>query len=94
VLTRERLNCRLGRGRCRDNIYGMDDECLVYCSIIFCRPVCCTQIVGVFYDSELVIVVYRQMSNFSAIPWREQVTFDEMMMISALYYINTRSWIF
>jgi len=33
-----------------------------------------------------VIVVLHQMSNFSAITWREQVTFDEMM--SALYRNN------
>jgi len=25
--------------------------------------------------------------NFSAISWREQVTFDEMMMMSTLHYI-------
>jgi len=25
------------------------------------------------------------MSNFAAISWRKQVTFDEMMMMSALY---------
>jgi hypothetical protein len=30
----------------------------------------------------------------SAISWREQVTFDEMMMMSALYYINMLSWLF
>jgi len=28
---------------------------------------------------------YRQMSNFPAISWREHVTFDEMMIMSALY---------
>ena len=33
-----------------------------------------------------MIVVLHQMSNFSAITWREQVTFDEMM--SALYRNN------
>jgi len=32
-----------------------------------------------------VIAVYRQMSNFPAISWREQVAFDEKMMVSALY---------
>jgi hypothetical protein len=30
----------------------------------------------------------------SAISWREQFTFDEMMMMSALYYINMLSWLF
>jgi hypothetical protein len=33
----------------------------------------------------------------SAISWREQITFrffDEMMMMSALYYTNTLRWIF
>jgi hypothetical protein len=35
--------------------------------------------------SEWVNVVSRQMSKFSAISWREQVTFDEMVMRSALY---------
>jgi len=29
------------------------------------------------------------MSKFSAILWREQVTFDEMIMMSALNQINT-----
>jgi hypothetical protein len=32
-------------------------------------------------------------SNFSATSWREQVTFDEMMQMSALYKTNTLSWI-
>ena len=32
-----------------------------------------------------VIIVYRQISNFTAISWREHVTFDEMMIISILY---------
>ena len=35
-----------------------------------------------------------QISNFQAISWREQVTFDEMIMISALYQTYTLSWIF
>jgi hypothetical protein len=39
--------------------------------------------------SELVIVVEHQMNNFSAISWREQVTFDEMMKMSTLYQTNT-----
>ena len=30
----------------------------------------------------------------SAIAWREQVTFYDMIMMSALYYTNTLSWIF
>jgi len=34
------------------------------------------------------------MSNFSAISWREQVTFDGMIMMSALYKTNTFKWIF
>jgi hypothetical protein len=35
------------------------------------------------------------MSNFSAISWREQVIFDEMMMMmSALYLTNSLSCIF
>jgi len=29
-----------------------------------------------------VIFIKSQMSNFSVISWREQVTFDEMMMMS------------
>jgi hypothetical protein len=33
------------------------------------------------------------MSNFPAISWREQVTFNEMVM-SALYYTKTLKWIF
>ena len=33
-----------------------------------------------------------QMNSFSAISWREQVTFNEMM--SALYLTNTMSWDF
>ena len=38
--------------------------------------------------SEQVIFVHRKLSNFSAISWREEVTFDEMMMF-ALYLTNT-----
>jgi hypothetical protein len=34
------------------------------------------------------------MRNVSAISWWEQVTFDEMIMMSALYWINLLSWIF
>jgi len=34
------------------------------------------------------------MRNFSAISWREQVTFNVMMMMSALYTINMLNWIF
>ena len=41
-----------------------------------------------------MIVFQPQMSIFSAISWQEQVTFHEMMMMSALYYTNTRNWIF
>jgi hypothetical protein len=31
------------------------------------------------------------MSNFPAVSWREQVVFEEMMMMSALYWTNTLS---
>jgi len=34
------------------------------------------------------------MSNFSVISRREQVTFDEMTRMSALYKTNSLSWIF
>ena len=46
------------------------------------------------YMSEWVIIVSSQMSHFSVISWREQVTINEMMM-SAIYYTNslTGSWI-
>ena len=44
------------------------------------------------YVNEWVVVIWTQMRNLSAIPWWEQVTFDEMM--STLYYTNTLSWIF
>jgi hypothetical protein len=44
--------------------------------------------------SEWVMVAYGQLSNFSAISWREQVIFYEMMMMFALFKINTLSWIF
>ena len=43
-----------------------------------------------FLYSERVIVVSRQISSFSAIPWREQVTFDEMMMTSTLYWTTSQ----
>ena len=44
--------------------------------------------------SEWVIIVEHPVSSFPAILRREQATtFDEMMM-SALYQINTFSWIF
>jgi len=32
-----------------------------------------------------VIVAQRQIRNFSAISWQEQIRFDEMIMMSALY---------
>ena len=44
--------------------------------------------------SELMVVVYLQMSNVQLISWREQVTFNEMIIISALYWTNTLNWIF
>jgi len=31
------------------------------------------------------VIILRQMSNLSAISSREQVTFDEMIMMSVLY---------
>jgi hypothetical protein len=31
--------------------------------------------------SECVITVLHQLSNFSAMSWREHITFDEMMMM-------------
>jgi hypothetical protein len=40
------------------------------------------------------IAVTRQMSNLSAILWRIQVVIEDMlMMMLALYYSNTLSWI-
>jgi len=35
--------------------------------------------------SEFVIVVKFQLNNFSAMSSQEQIKFDEMMMMSALY---------
>jgi hypothetical protein len=35
--------------------------------------------------SEWAIVVEHQVSNFSDISWQEQVYFNEMTMVSALY---------
>jgi len=32
--------------------------------------------------------------QFSAISWREQVKYDEMIMLSALYWTKTLSWNF
>jgi len=32
------------------------------------------------------------MNNLSAISWREYVTFDDMILMSALYKNNTLSW--
>jgi hypothetical protein len=32
-----------------------------------------------------MVVVYLQMSNVQLISWREQVTFNEMIIMSALY---------
>ena len=34
-----------------------------------------------------MIIAYRQMSNFAAISWREQVTFNEMMMMSGICFV-------
>jgi hypothetical protein len=42
----------------------------------------CDQLNGM---SEWVIIVERQMSNFPAVSWREQINFDEIMMMPALY---------
>jgi len=39
------------------------------------------------------MVVLHQMSDISVISWRGQVTFDKMMMMSALYQTNTLIWI-
>ena len=39
--------------------------------------------------STFVNMVCHQLSNFSAILWREHVAFNEMMMMSTLYYTNT-----
>ena len=39
------------------------------------------------------LLLDAKMSNFSSTSWREQVTFDEMIM-SALYQTNTLKWIF
>ena len=33
------------------------------------------------------------MSNYSAISWQEQTTFDENMMMSALFWTNMLGWI-
>jgi hypothetical protein len=41
-----------------------------------------------------VIVVSSKISNLSSIPWQEQVTFDEIIMLFALKSINTLSWNF
>jgi hypothetical protein len=40
-----------------------------------------------------VIVVYRQVTNYSAISWRLQVCFNEMSMKFYLYWTHTLSWI-
>ena len=37
-----------------------------------------------------MIIVERQMSNFPAVSCREQVNFDEIMMIPTLYYVFCR----
>ena len=39
------------------------------------------------------MVVLHQMSDISVISWRGQVTFDKMMMMSALYQTKTLIWI-
>jgi len=42
-----------------------------------------------------VIVIKRQLSNFSIYHGENKLIFNEMMMMRfALYYINTFSWIF
>jgi len=46
------------------------------------------------YDYDWLNVVERQMSRISAMSWREQVTFDEMMMMYSLYQTYTLSRIF
>ena len=44
-----------------------------------------------FFMCERAIVAQCQMSYIPALSWREQVIFDEMMMMFALYTLN---WIF
>lgn len=49
-----------------------------------------------WYSSELAIVVQRQMTDATTISWRDQLIFNEMMMMmkSALYQSSTlRVWI-
>ena len=41
--------------------------------------------------SEQVIFVHCKLSNFSAISWREEVTFDEMMMFALYLTIHSAS---
>jgi hypothetical protein len=73
--------------------------CLGVVRIDICQWECVPQVVTATcglseWVSEWVIAVYRQLSNFSAISWRNQLIFKEMMMRFALYYTNTLSWIF
>jgi len=51
-------------------------------------------VLGLSWVSEWVIIVERQLSNLSTISWWEQVIFNEMIMMSALFWTSTLSWIF
>jgi hypothetical protein len=46
-----------------------------------------------WYGAELVIIVKHQMSSLLSTSWGKQDTFDEMIMMSALFLTNTLSWI-
>jgi hypothetical protein len=57
----------------------------IWISNIICHGLFCAQWVQLRWE---VIV---QMSNFSAISWREQIIFDDVKMMSSLYWTNTPS---
>ena len=46
------------------------------------------------FAQEWVIVAYHQLSNFTAISWREQLIFNEILMRSVLFYTFRLCWIF
>ena len=57
-----------------NNVREITQICLIYTFKISFHP--------------WVIVGSRQLSNFSAIAWREQVNFNEMMMRAALFILR------
>ena len=77
--------CWTSINRFNSTIFVCLSQTIVWISNIICHGLFCAQWVQLRWE---VIV---QMSNFSAISWREQIIFDDIKMMSSLYWTNTPS---